>query len=82
MCQNPSRFEILNISTTSESCIDLLLHTFKNVVMRKRERENEYFSPASATEKRPRDLVSLQPHASTAHLFMEVEEEEESKGQV
>ncbi len=57
-----------------ESCIDLSLHTFKNVV--KSERKKKYFSPPPATEKRPRVPVSLQPHASTAHLFME---EEESK---
>ena len=38
----------------------------------------KYFSPPPATEKRPRVLVSLQPHASTTHLFME-EEEEDSK---
>lgn len=36
----------------------------------------KYFSPPPATQTRPRVLVSLQPHASTAHLFLE---EEESK---
>ena len=65
------------------SCINLSLHTLKNVV-RRRRRETEkkthvlkYFSPPPATEKRPRVPVSLQPHASTTHLFMEEEEEEE-----
>lgn len=68
------------------SCINLSLHTLKNVVRRRRRIETEkknphvlkYFSPPPATEKRPRVLVSLQPHASTTHLFME-EEEEDSK---
>lgn len=67
------------------SCINLSLHTLKNVVRRRRETEKKphvlkYFSPPPATEKRPRVPVSLQPHASTTHLFMEEEEEDSKKG--
>lgn len=67
---------------TRETCIDVSLHTLKNVAKREREKKIhslKYFSPPPATEKRLRVPVSLPPHASTAHLFME---EEESKGQV